>query len=511
MSDDILTFAEETPPPRPLHSGTWKVLVVDDDRSVHDVTRMILSSFSFAGKTLNLISAYSESEAMETMRAHPDVAVVLLDVVMSAEDSGLRVVRYIREELANPLPRIILRTGQPGQAPERKVIVDYDINDYKLKTELTADKLFVTLVSALRSYSDLLMLEYNRRGLERIIESAATLFHQQSFREFVSGVLTQMTAIMHLEPSAMYCRTSGLSAKKRDGGFFVEAGIGDFQDDVNRRIEDILDPESLTQIFNALSGNKSKYLEESFIAYFRNDSGLENIIYMVCNRTLNAWEKRLIEIFCTNISVALDNISLGEEIDNTQREIIYTLGEVAEARSRETGHHVKRVAEYSRLLALKYGLAESEADLLHMAAPMHDVGKLAISDAILNKPEMLTEEEMRVMRTHAQAGYDMLRNSTRPILKTASLIALEHHERFDGTGYPMGKKGGEISLFGRIVAIADVFDALCFSRVYKNAWEMAAVLEYLRSERGGYFDPELIDIFLRDIDEFIAILKQFPE
>lgn len=511
MNEDILTFADETPTRGAVQNGTWKVLVVDDDRSVHDVTRMILSSFSFAGKTLELISAYSEFEAMEIMRTHSDIAVVLLDVVMTAEDSGLRVVRYIREELLKPLPRIILRTGQPGQAPERKVIVDYDINDYKLKTELTADKLFVTLVSALRSYSDLIMLDYNRRGLERIIESAATLFHQQSFREFVSGVLIQMTAIMHLEPSAIYCRTSGLSAKRREGGFMVEAGIGDFENDVNRNIEDVLDASSLAHVREALEEKKSKYLEDSFIAYFRNDSGLENIIFITCNRTLNPWEKRLIEIFCTNISVALDNISLGEEIENTQREIIYTLGEVAEARSRETGHHVKRVAEYSRLLALKFGLEESEADMLHMAAPMHDVGKLSISDAILNKPGMLTDEEMRVMRTHAQAGYDMLQNSTRPILKTASIIALEHHERFDGTGYPMGKKGGEINLFGRIVAIADVFDALCFSRVYKDAWEMTAVLEYLRSERGGYFDPELIDIFLRDIDEFVEILKRFPE
>jgi len=142
---------------------------------------------------------------------------------------------------------------------------------------------------------------------------------------------------------------------------------------------------------------------------------------------------------------------------------------------------------------------------------MHNVGKLAIPDAILNKPSSLTEEENSVMRTHAQAGYEMLKNSSRPIMRVAAIIALEHHERFDGTGYPFNKKGGEISIYGRIVAIADVFNTLGCKRVYKKAWDQAEIMEYFSRERGRYFDPDLADIFIRNIDEIMKIRNRFPD
>jgi len=159
---------------------------------------------------------------------------------------------------------------------------------------------------------------------------------------------------------------------------------------------------------------------------------------------------------------------LTQEIEDTQKEIIYTMGAIGESRSKETGNHVKRVAEYSYLLAKLYGLSEDEAKLLKEASPMHDIGKVAISDSILKKPGKLTDEEFAIMKTHSQLGYEMLKHSKRPILKAASIIAHQHHEEYNGKGYPQGLKGDEIHIYGAITAVADVFDALGSDRVYKK-------------------------------------------
>lgn len=203
--------------------------------------------------------------------------------------------------------------------------------------------------------------------------------------------------------------------------------------------------------------------------------------------------------------------SLQDEILKTQTEIIFTMGTVGESRSKETGNHVKRVAEYSKVLALHYGLPPEEAVRLKEASPMHDIGKIGIPDAILNKPGKLTIEEYEVMKTHAQLGYDMLKHSERPLLKTAAIVAHEHHEKYDGSGYPRGLKGEDIHIFGRITALADVFDALGSDRVYKKAWDDEKLLDLFREQKGAHFDPDLIDIFFNNIDVFYKIRNQFSD
>ncbi|MNR05629.1 Cyclic di-GMP phosphodiesterase response regulator RpfG [compost metagenome] len=217
------------------------------------------------------------------------------------------------------------------------------------------------------------------------------------------------------------------------------------------------------------------------------------------------------DIYCANVSVAFENIYLNNELESTQQEIIYTMGEITETRSQETGHHVKRVAEYSRLLALKYGLSEQEAEIIRLATPMHDVGKVGIPDAILNKPGKLTSDEFEIMKSHSNLGYEMLKHSNKKVLHAAAIIAHQHHERFDGTGYPQGLKGENIHLYGRITALADVFDALCSDRVYKKAWELDRVLDLLKSERGKHFDPAIVDLFLSNLDEFMVIKELYKE
>lgn len=206
-----------------------------------------------------------------------------------------------------------------------------------------------------------------------------------------------------------------------------------------------------------------------------------------------------------------DILKLNEEINETQSEMIYTLGEAAEARSRETGYHVKRVAEYSYLLAIKSGFSQEEANMLKLVSPMHDIGKIAIADEILNKPGKLTPEEFEIIKSHVEIGYNLINKSNRKMLKLASVIAYEHHEKYDGTGYPRGLKGEEISIYGRIIALADVFDALASDRAYKKAWEMDRILELIKNERGKHFDPHLVDIFFENLSDFIEIKNKYTE
>lgn len=214
------------------------------------------------------------------------------------------------------------------------------------------------------------------------------------------------------------------------------------------------------------------------------------------------------EVLCFYIDVT-EQIHLNREIVATQKEVISTMGAIGETRSKETGDHVKRVAEYSKLLALKHGLPLKEAEEVKMASPMHDIGKVGIPDNILNKPGKLTEEEFEIMKTHAQLGYEMLKGSNQDLLKTAAIIAVEHHEKWDGSGYPKGSQGEDIHIYGRITAIADVFDALGHDRVYKKAWPMENILELFKEGRGKHFDPNLIDLFFSNLDEFLAIKESF--
>ncbi|MDD3055119.1 MAG: PAS domain S-box protein [Aliarcobacter sp.] len=202
---------------------------------------------------------------------------------------------------------------------------------------------------------------------------------------------------------------------------------------------------------------------------------------------------------------------LHDELEDAQREIIYKLGEIGECRSSETGQHVKRVAEYSKLLAIKIGLSPKDINKLFMASPMHDIGKVGIPDSILNKNGKLDSAEWEVMKTHATIGYEILRTSKREILQAAGIISYTHHERWDGSGYPLGLKGEDIHIFGRITSIADVFDALSSDRVYKKAWPLEEVLNLFNDEKGKHFDPNLIDIFMNNLDDFLQIKDTFKD
>lgn len=208
-------------------------------------------------------------------------------------------------------------------------------------------------------------------------------------------------------------------------------------------------------------------------------------------------------------NVELQN--LNEEIESTLKETMLAVGRIEEIRSIETKLHTKRVSVISAHIAREYGLSEEDVHLIEFASPLHDIGKVGISDAILNKPSVLTDEEYEIIKSHATLGHYILNHSDRKLLQTASIIAYEHHEKFDGSGYPQGLKGEEISIFGRIVAIVDVFDALLSKRVYKDKWQKEDVESLLKKESGKHFDPKLVKIVLKNIDKYVDIVKNFPE
>ncbi len=212
------------------------------------------------------------------------------------------------------------------------------------------------------------------------------------------------------------------------------------------------------------------------------------------------------------ISVRTDitkQIEAKENIISSQKEILFTLGEMGELRSKETGDHVNRVALYSELLAKHYGLDENEVMMLKMASPMHDIGKVAISDSILLKPGPLSDEEFGEMRKHSVIGYELFKKSTHRLLQIAANISHEHHEKWDGTGYPRGLKGEEIAICGRITAVADVFDALSNDRVYKKAWPLEKVIDYMKEESGKSFEPKLVDILVENIIDIVNIKQRY--
>ena len=212
------------------------------------------------------------------------------------------------------------------------------------------------------------------------------------------------------------------------------------------------------------------------------------------------------------ISIRTDitkEVMLREDVISTQREIIETLGELGEKRSQETGEHVYRVSLVCEVLAKAYGCSKKEVELLKMASPMHDIGKVAIPDKILHKPGPLTHDEFEIMKKHATYGYEIFNKSKHKLLQTVALIAHEHHEKWDGSGYPRGLKGEDIHLFGRISSVADVYDALSFDRVYKKAWPFEEVVAYIKNESAKSFDPHIVKLFLENLDKIQSISHKY--
>jgi putative nucleotidyltransferase with HDIG domain len=488
----------------------WKVLIVDDEPEVHNVTRLVLSNFRFEERPLKFLSAYSGAEAVRTLAEHPDVAVMLLDVVMETDQAGLDVVKRVRSELANPFVRIVLRTGQPGQAPEHHVIANYDINDYKDKTELTAQKLSTMMYATLRAHRDIMIIEANKRGLERVIQASAYVYSHQKSSEFASAVLSQLAGLVGLERGALYCRVAN-PIEREPEHFQVAAATGEYERYINVNADEDLPRHIAESLRRAYIQKQHLFQRDHYVLHFIDSQRSESLLYVGETKRLSELDLRLVELFCTNVSIAFENLHLNQELFDAQLEMICVLAGAAETRSKETANHVKRVGLLAEFLAREYGLDEKGAEALRFAAPLHDIGKIGIPDSILAKPGKHTPEESQIMKTHAELGAVMLAQSRRPLLALAAKIALDHHENWDGSGYPRGLKGDEISLGGRITMLADVYDALGSKRCYKEAWPADDIRLFITQQRGIKFEPRLVDILIANWDKAETVRKLLPD
>lgn len=513
FSDDEPLLADDDKQSSTIDTQTWKILIADDEPDVHKVTRMVLHNFSFDGLRIELISAYSGQQAKEIMAMRDDIALAILDVVMEDEHAGLEVARFIREDLHNRYTRLVLRTGQPGQAPESEVIRNYDINDYKDKTELTTTKLNTLLYATLRSYRDICTLNSHRKGLESVIQASTEVFGSGTLNKFASAVLSQITTLLGLEQSALYCSsiTHNTQLDIETRTFRILAATGDMQTTHTVTNLDEL-PEQVQEGFRkVLADHKSHYHDDYYIGYFSTQQGSESLLYVTFHHPLSDLDKQLLEIYAANVAITYENLLMRDDIQETQKELVYMLGEAVEKRSKETGAHVKRVAQISQLLASVYGLPEQEAELIKLASPLHDVGKIGIPDSILNKPGKHTPEEWEIMQTHAMIGEEILAKSDKRILQLGSIIAGQHHEKWDGNGYPRGLKGEGIHIAGRITALADVFDALGSKRCYKEPWPIEKIIALIKEQSGKQFDPKLVEVFEKNIQDLIAIREKYPD
>lgn len=490
----------------------WKVLIVDDEEDIHTITKMALKRFTMDDRGIQFLHAYSGEEGKKVLTDESDIALVFLDVVMETDDAGLLLAKTLREELGNSFTRIVLRTGQPGQAPEEKVIVDYDINDYKEKTELNRTKLFTTVFTALRAYRDIIKIEQARTyqesyraGLERVISSTSNVLEKRTLPQFFSGLLQQVVSLLNSDQPSALLQVSGIGAIYTEQDYKVIAQISDDSGD------DSIDSEIYQYLNKAIEKKCSIFEDNILVGYFPSQSNTVSLLFLKGIQDITSIDRKLLEVFSGNVSLAFDNLLLNQEIIDTQEDLIYRLGDVVESRSNEAGNHIRRMSEVSYLIAQKLGLPESECTLLRQAAPMHDIGKVATPDAILLKPGRLDNDEMTVMKDHAVIGYNILHGSSRAILQNAAIISQQHHEKFDGNGYPQGLKGEDIHIFARIVAVADVFDALTHKRCYKDAWPIDKVLKIMKDSSGSHFDPKVLNVLISNIDLALEINNQYPD
>ncbi|MCW8832180.1 MAG: EAL domain-containing protein, partial [Colwellia sp.] len=295
---------------------TWRVLIVDDDPEIHSVTQLALSDLVVLGRRLEYLHAYSGQDACTLIEQHDDIVLVLLDVVMETDDAGLNVVKHIRENLQRQDIRIVLRTGQPGYAPEESVIKEYDINDYKTKTELTRRKLVTTVYAAIRSYQQIATVSENRKGLEQIVVGAANLLELHSMTEYCQGVLQQLTKLIGQDVECLFCaRGQGIIDNADDLSFYIIAQQG-FSETLTKQKLDTFNDEPVSQQVKYCFTQKKHQSDELSHYFYLARGGYRAVIYLALQEPLTETQQQLMEVFLTNAAVGYENVHLFQKLSN---------------------------------------------------------------------------------------------------------------------------------------------------------------------------------------------------
>ena len=385
-------------------------------------------------------------------------------------------------------------------------MLEFELDSEKIRKDLTSDEMlrvifdYTARIANERSLVNVLILMANM-GREMVVADRCSvwLIDEKSDELY--------TTVAHGVKEIRIPLSSGLV------GISIRSGNPIFIDDAytDTQYREVLDSGAIA--VDKQTGYRSKAL---MVVPFRNNEGRVIGAYQAINKMTAAGvfsrqDLEYLTLAANYSGKSIESVMLQNEIEETQKEIIFTMGEIGESRSKETGNHVKRVAEYSYIVALGLGLSKEEAELLKIASPMHDIGKVAIPDSVLKKPGKLTDEEFDIMKQHTTIGYNLLKNSRRTLMQAAAIVASQHHEKWNGRGYPLGLKGEEIHIYGRITAIADVFDTLASDRVYKKAWELDRILNLLQEERGQHFDPRVVDAFFEQLPHILRIRDTYKD
>ena len=503
-------LAEESPDPETIeNSEHCNVLIVDDEEDVHAVTKLTMENFIFEGKRMRFFSAYSARQAKEMLMREPHFSLILLDVVMETDDAGLALAKFIRRELKNSFSRIVLRTGQPGIAPEHSVIRDFDIDGYKNKTELRKEDLESAFYTTLRAYRDICQLQKQRKILEQVIDSIANIGKIGDLLSFATAVLAQIKLVLSISTTKML--TEAFAISKMEDRLNVFSGNGaEVQELVYGDINEL--PENQRALFEKALKVKKNFYEDRYYVYFHHsERGYDSIFAFTTEHVLGDAGLGMIGLFLRNVLLSYENLLLVNAFEDTQELAITLMGGTMESHSKETGEHVIRVGLFAMQLAKLNGAHKYFYDRIRLAAQLHDVGKVGVPDSVLKKKDKLTADEWAKMREHVIKGWEILQGQDNAIIKMASSLALDHHEKWDGSGYPNGKKHYEISLEGRLTAIADVFDALCHKRCYKEAWTLEDTRQEMIKCSGNHFDPQLTSLFLDNFEVFSEIYAAHPD
>lgn len=488
----------------------WRILVVDDDASIHQITKLVLADIEIEQRKLELVCAYSSIEAKEILRKDNDFCMAFVDVVMETEHAGLELVDWIRNEHKNHSIRLILRTGQAGSAPEAKVIKDFDINDYKEKTDFTSSKMITTVYAAIRAYRDIVTIQRSLDAFKQLISATHDLLKINQIKPFGSAALNHLLTLMNIESSALYIARTHIDFAQANHHRIL-ACTGKYvceSDSLEAANIDTKVKQRIGQVFES----KTHYHDEHcFVGYYQTNYDACSVLYVEFEEQADHFRTHLVELYATNVALILEGLTRQHEIEKTQKELMYIVGEAIESKSSSIGKHVQRVANLCCLMAEKLGLDEKYVQALRIAAPLHDLGKVAIPDEILNKPGKLAADEWKVMQNHAELGATMLSKSTSSISKLSASLAKYHHENWDGSGYPSGLSTDNIPLEARIMAVVDVFDALGSNRCYKKAWQHEQIKEFFTTQRGVKFDPKLVDVLLEHYHEFAQVRDNYPD
>ena len=466
MLDHIASLAKE------MH-----ILYIEDEELVLKNTKLLLETIFTHVET-----ASNGIQALELYRSKK-FDIVITDIFMP-EMNGVLLVKKMKEL---HLGQSIIITSACEESSYLLELINLGVAHFLLKP--------IQMERVITVITEVVTNVYNQRKVDELNSSLKQeLIHQTTLLEQYKEIVDLSTIVTQTDikgniiyANEAFCKTSGYNFDEIISKNHAVVRHPDVCHEFYKNLwETILKKQTWYGIIKNLDKNGKLYINQSTIKPILDEFGnIMNFISISYDIT---------ELF-----------ELNEEIWHTQHEMLSLLGEVGETRSKETGNHVRRVAEYAKLLGELYGLEDEQVRLLYSASPMHDIGKIGIPDAILLKPGKLDAAEYDLMKTHSEIGYTILKKSNRPLLQAAAIIAHEHHEKWDGSGYPNAICGEQIHIYGRIIALADVFDALSCERIYKKAWSPDRIIEFIINERGKHFDPTLVDIFMENIDSFNEI------